>query len=89
MDKQQYTIVPVISGTVCIESKRTTRTSTATDTGKKQQHTVFVDSARDVQQFDVLDHFDTVPELVVQVFNQPRKAALQPQQQATISSSHA
>jgi U3 small nucleolar RNA-associated protein 11 len=62
--------------------------STTIATGKKRKHTVFVESARDVQQFDVADHFDTVPELVGRVFNRPRKAALQ-QQQAAMSSSHA
>jgi hypothetical protein len=49
---------------------------------------VFVESARNVQQFDVLDHFDTVPELVGRVFNQPRKAALQLQQQAAMQPCH-
>lgn len=44
--------------------------------GKKQRHRVFVDSKEEAANFDVVEHFDTVPELAARSFNRPRKAML-------------
>jgi U3 small nucleolar RNA-associated protein 11 len=40
------------------------------DMGKKRKHTVFIEG--DVQDFDPVQHFDTVPELMGRAFNRPR-----------------
>ena len=49
---------------------------------KKRKHTIFVDSTKDAEEFDVAKHFDTLPELAGRTFNRPRieslkKAALE------------
>uniref|UniRef100_A0A3Q2XVW9 U3 small nucleolar RNA-associated protein 11 n=1 Tax=Hippocampus comes TaxID=109280 RepID=A0A3Q2XVW9_HIPCM len=38
---------------------------------KKNKHTFFVDSKKEVQSFDLSDHLNTVPELVDRVYNRP------------------
>ncbi|XP_051921953.1 probable U3 small nucleolar RNA-associated protein 11 [Hippocampus zosterae] len=38
---------------------------------KKNKHTFFVDSKKDVQSFDLSEHLNTVPELVDRVYNRP------------------
>ncbi len=43
---------------------------------KKRKHTVFVDSHSKAENFNVTDHFDTVPELAGRSFNRPRKETL-------------
>ena len=43
---------------------------------KKRKHTVFVDSRSKADNFDVVEHFDTVPELAGRSFNRPRKETL-------------
>mmetsp|Transcript_10422 Transcript_10422/g.10020 ORF Transcript_10422/g.10020 Transcript_10422/m.10020 type:complete len:291 (-) Transcript_10422:297-1169(-) len=45
-------------------------------TMKKKRHTVFVQNREDAENFDVANHFNTVPELVNRSFNRPRKDAL-------------
>lgn len=44
--------------------------------GLQGQHTVFVDTAEEVANFDPAVHFDTAPALVDRAFNRPRLAAL-------------
>jgi len=44
--------------------------------GKKRKHTVFVESQKDGEEFDVAKHFDTLPELAGRAFNRPRVEAL-------------
>jgi len=39
---------------------------------KKRKHTIFVDSQKDAEEFDVAKHFDTLPELAGRAFNRPR-----------------
>ena len=43
---------------------------------KKRKHTVFVDSRIKAENFDIVDHFDTLPELAGRSFNRPRKETL-------------
>jgi|EP00979_Chaetoceros_neogracilis_P008605 U3 small nucleolar RNA-associated protein 11 len=43
---------------------------------KKRKHTVFVDNQSKADNFDVVEHFDTVPELAGRSFNRPRKETL-------------
>jgi U3 small nucleolar RNA-associated protein 11 len=43
---------------------------------KKRKHTIFVSSKEDVENFDIVKHFDTVPELVDRAFNRPRISTL-------------
>lgn len=43
---------------------------------KKRKHTVFVDNVDKAKNFDIADHFDTVPELAGRSFNRPRKETL-------------
>mmetsp|Transcript_23030 Transcript_23030/g.32444 ORF Transcript_23030/g.32444 Transcript_23030/m.32444 type:complete len:304 (+) Transcript_23030:132-1043(+) len=43
---------------------------------KKRKHTIFLDSKDKAENFNVADHFDTLPELAGRTFNRPRKAAL-------------
>jgi len=43
---------------------------------KKRKHTVFVNSQSKAENFDVVQHFDTVPELAGRSFNRPRKETL-------------
>ena len=43
---------------------------------KKRKHTVFVDSKEDAANFDVAEHFDTLPELAGRAFNRPRLETL-------------
>jgi len=43
---------------------------------KKRKHTVFVNSQSKAENFDVVEHFDTVPELAGRSFNRPRKETL-------------
>jgi U3 small nucleolar RNA-associated protein 11 len=43
---------------------------------KKRKHTVFVNSRSKAENFDVVEHFDTVPELAGRSFNRPRKETL-------------
>lgn len=38
----------------------------------KRKHTIFVDSEKEAEEFDVAQHFDTHPELVSRTFNRPR-----------------
>jgi U3 small nucleolar RNA-associated protein 11 len=39
----------------------------------KRKHTVFVDSKESAENFDVAEHFDTIPELAGRTFNRVRK----------------
>jgi U3 small nucleolar RNA-associated protein 11 len=48
---------------------------TALSFGKKRKHTVFIEG--DVQDFDPVKHFDTVPELLGRAFNRPRMEDLE------------
>jgi U3 small nucleolar RNA-associated protein 11 len=41
---------------------------------KKRKHTIFVDSQQEADEFDVAEHFDTLPELAGRSFNRLRKA---------------
>jgi U3 small nucleolar RNA-associated protein 11 len=41
---------------------------------KKRKHTIFVDSQQKADEFDVAEHFDTLPELAGRSFNRLRKA---------------
>ena len=43
---------------------------------KNKKHTIFVDSRSKADNFDIADHFDTVPELAGRSFNRPRKETL-------------
>jgi U3 small nucleolar RNA-associated protein 11 len=43
-----------------------------------RQHTVFVESREDAEQFSVAEHFDTLPELAGRAFNRPRLSQLAP-----------
>lgn len=43
---------------------------------KKKKHTIFVGNKKAAEDFDVAEHFDTVPELINRSFNRPRKDAL-------------
>lgn len=43
---------------------------------KKRKHTVFVEDREKAENFDVVEHFDTVPELAGRCFNRPRKETL-------------
>jgi len=43
---------------------------------KKRKHTIFVDSTKDAEEFDVAKHFDTLPELAGRTFNRPRIESL-------------
>jgi len=44
---------------------------------KKRKHTIFVESKKDADAFDVAKHFDTVPELAGRAFNRPRLETLE------------
>ena len=44
--------------------------------GKTRKHTVFVDGIDKANNFDVAEHFDTLPELAGRSFNRPRKETL-------------
>lgn len=44
---------------------------------KGNKHTVFVDSEKELDSFDVAEHFGTVPELAHRAFNRLRKETLQ------------
>ena len=49
----------------------------AADTvGAKRTHTVFVESKKDAQEFDVAEHFDTIPEFAGRAFNRLRKSEI-------------
>ena len=50
---------------------------------KRRKHTIFVDSAQEAQDFDVAQHFDTLPETVGRTFNRPRLSELQAQIEAS------
>eukprot|EP00531_Pseudo-nitzschia_arenysensis_P008479 CAMPEP_0116145482 /NCGR_PEP_ID=MMETSP0329-20121206/16617_1 /TAXON_ID=697910 /ORGANISM="Pseudo-nitzschia arenysensis, Strain B593" /LENGTH=256 /DNA_ID=CAMNT_0003641091 /DNA_START=137 /DNA_END=903 /DNA_ORIENTATION=- len=41
--------------------------------GSKRKHTIFVQSKKDAQEFDVAEHFDTIPEFEGRAFNRLRK----------------
>jgi U3 small nucleolar RNA-associated protein 11 len=43
---------------------------------RKRKHTVFVDNSEEAQDFDVAQHFETVPELAGRTFNRPRREDL-------------
>lgn len=43
---------------------------------KKRKHTVFVDNEEQANNFEVADHFDTVPELAGRAFNRVKKKDL-------------
>ena len=42
-------------------------------TKSNRKHTVFVQSRKEAENFDVAEHFDTLPELAGRSFNRPRK----------------
>jgi U3 small nucleolar RNA-associated protein 11 len=44
---------------------------------KKRKHTIFVATKDDAEEFDVVEHFDTIPELAGRAFNRPRLETLQ------------
>eukprot|EP01117_Protostelium_nocturnum_P010721 TRINITY_DN3858_c0_g1_i5.p1 TRINITY_DN3858_c0_g1~~TRINITY_DN3858_c0_g1_i5.p1 ORF type:complete len:262 (+),score=103.86 TRINITY_DN3858_c0_g1_i5:92-877(+) len=41
------------------------------------KHTVFVDSEKELKEFDPVEHFQTVPEAVNRTFNRPKKEQLE------------
>mmetsp|Transcript_24403 Transcript_24403/g.34389 ORF Transcript_24403/g.34389 Transcript_24403/m.34389 type:complete len:246 (-) Transcript_24403:175-912(-) len=43
---------------------------------KRRKHTIFVQSKKDAETFDVAEHFDTVPEMADRAFNRPRASTL-------------
>ena len=43
----------------------------------KPRHTIFVDKAEDVKNFNAAQHFDTEPELVHRTYNRPTRQQLQ------------
>jgi U3 small nucleolar RNA-associated protein 11 len=47
--------------------------------GKAKKHTIFVNEANDVKDFDPVEHFDTVPEFSNRSFNRVRRSALEKQ----------
>eukprot|EP00545_Synedropsis_sp_CCMP1620_P000086 CAMPEP_0119019438 /NCGR_PEP_ID=MMETSP1176-20130426/21819_1 /TAXON_ID=265551 /ORGANISM="Synedropsis recta cf, Strain CCMP1620" /LENGTH=257 /DNA_ID=CAMNT_0006973629 /DNA_START=55 /DNA_END=825 /DNA_ORIENTATION=+ len=49
------------------------------DSNKKRKHTVFVDRSEQADEFDVAEHFDTVPALAGRTFNRPRREDLEKQ----------
>ncbi|KAJ9082260.1 hypothetical protein DSO57_1006044 [Entomophthora muscae] len=48
----------------------------AEETLVKSKHTIFVDDEEEVQNFDPVEHFETVPELVNQTHNRLKKSTL-------------
>ena len=42
-----------------------------------KNHQIFVDTAEEVEDFDLEEHFDTAPELVDRAYNRPRKETLE------------
>jgi U3 small nucleolar RNA-associated protein 11 len=46
------------------------------DQTRKKTHTIFVDSQEQADNFDVAEHFDTLPEIAGRAFNRPRTEAL-------------
>lgn len=44
---------------------------------RKRKHTIFVETKTDADEFDVAEHFGTVPELAGRAFNRPRLEMLQ------------
>lgn len=52
--------------------------------GKKRKHTVFVDEEEELNQFDVAEHFGTLPELAGRAFNRPRVEKLLQQQKKSL-----
>jgi U3 small nucleolar RNA-associated protein 11 len=44
---------------------------------KKRKHTIFVESRQVAENFNVAEHFDTLPELAGRTFNRPRKQTVQ------------
>mmetsp|Transcript_10122 Transcript_10122/g.24365 ORF Transcript_10122/g.24365 Transcript_10122/m.24365 type:complete len:300 (-) Transcript_10122:157-1056(-) len=56
------------------EGAAATGTSSTSTTTKQRKHTVFVDTRKEAEEFDVAKHFDTVPELVGRTFNRLRKS---------------
>ena len=45
--------------------------------GSKRKHTIFVQSKKDAQEFDVAEHFDTIPEFEGRAFNRLRKREIE------------
>ncbi len=56
-------------------SSTSASTSTSTTTATKK-HTIFVDSQEKADNFDVAEHFDTLPQLAGRSFNRMRKSTL-------------
>jgi U3 small nucleolar RNA-associated protein 11 len=44
---------------------------------KKNQHQIFVDTQKEIDEFNPVEHFDTVPELIERSYNRLRKESLQ------------
>ena len=43
---------------------------------KKRKHTIFLDNAEDAKNFNVAEHFDTLPEIANRAYNRPRISKL-------------
>mmetsp|Transcript_6193 Transcript_6193/g.15330 ORF Transcript_6193/g.15330 Transcript_6193/m.15330 type:complete len:272 (-) Transcript_6193:1385-2200(-) len=52
-------------------------TENSDDIGAKRTHTVFVDSKKDAVDFDVSEHFGTIPEFAGRAFNRLRKSDIE------------
>jgi U3 small nucleolar RNA-associated protein 11 len=49
----------------------------ADSVGAKRTHTVFVESRKDAREFDVAEHFETIPEFAGRAFNRLRKLEIE------------
>lgn len=62
--------------TTSTTSTSTTSTKKKTTISSKSKHTIFVNTKQEAKEFDVVKHFDTVPELADRTFNRPRVSKL-------------
>ena len=46
------------------------------ETGRKNKHTIFVDSKKELEEFSAAKYFDTVPDLTERAYNRPRLSQL-------------
>lgn len=49
----------------------------ASSVGAKRTHTIFVETRKDAREFDVSEHFDTIPEFAGRAFNRLRKPEIE------------
>ena len=59
-----------------LDSQQSNDTDIETREFKKRKHTIFTDDEEKANNFDLVEHFDTVPELAGRTFNRPKRSSL-------------